>query len=408
MSDNSKVKGVYQLDNGYWGYRFTMIVNGKTVSQRRVKDESGNPFKTEKKAEKARLLAMAEEQTKANKPQTKIIQSRTFEEVYKEYCDNGRYGKAYATIKKQDSLWNNHIKDKFGKRCICDVTVAEINDYLDYLYHVENRAYTYTESFLKMFYLIFGQAYTRGHLSLEDYDRMCNNKDTKIHMPKMKTDEDTDIVYFNKKEIKKLDEYFADTNAEMAYMLGKYCGLRINECYGLIWDDIYFENGVINIQRQMSYQDGIIKLVPLKTHNAKRKIYMSKTLIKYLKEKKEKRVEYQNEMLKQREQNAKNITSTDGAVISSLELVNTLPNGKIQTVNSMKYHAQKIKKMYGITFKYHFLRHTYGTMLATLNTPEYLLCNQMGHSSSNVTHKYYVAISEQGVRGLKRNLDKIK
>ena len=76
MSDNSKVKGVYQLDNGYWGYRFTMIVNGKTVSQRRVKDESGNPFKTEKKAEKARLLAMAEEQTKANKPQTKIIQSR--------------------------------------------------------------------------------------------------------------------------------------------------------------------------------------------------------------------------------------------------------------------------------------------------------------------------------------------
>ena len=38
-----------------------MLVNGKTVSQRRVKDESGNPFKTEKKAEKARLVAMAEE-----------------------------------------------------------------------------------------------------------------------------------------------------------------------------------------------------------------------------------------------------------------------------------------------------------------------------------------------------------
>ena len=56
MSDNSKVKGVYQLDNGYWGYRFTMIVNGKTVSQRRVKDESGNPFKTEKKQKKQDYL----------------------------------------------------------------------------------------------------------------------------------------------------------------------------------------------------------------------------------------------------------------------------------------------------------------------------------------------------------------
>ena len=41
-------KGVFQLENGYWGYRFVITVNGKKKSQRRVRNEDGKPFKTEK------------------------------------------------------------------------------------------------------------------------------------------------------------------------------------------------------------------------------------------------------------------------------------------------------------------------------------------------------------------------
>ena len=49
--------GVYQLDNGYWGYRFVITVNGKKKAQKRVKDELGNPYKTQKQAAKACNLA---------------------------------------------------------------------------------------------------------------------------------------------------------------------------------------------------------------------------------------------------------------------------------------------------------------------------------------------------------------
>ena len=38
--------GVFQLENGYWGYRFVITVNGKKKAQKRVKDEEGKPFKT--------------------------------------------------------------------------------------------------------------------------------------------------------------------------------------------------------------------------------------------------------------------------------------------------------------------------------------------------------------------------
>lgn len=99
------------------------------------------------------------------------------------------------------------------------------------------------------------------------------------------------------------------------------------------------------------------------------------------------------ELVLQRKQNQIFIQDLNGEQLSSVELVNALPNGKIQTVNSMKYHSRTLQGKYGILFKYHYLRHTYGTNLAALNTPEYLLCNQMWHSNSQVTHKYYVAIS---------------
>lgn len=96
-----------------------------------------------------------------------------------------------------------------------------------------------------------------------------------------KVDEDTDIIIFTDEQMKTLSDYFKDTNAETAFLLGKYCGLRINECYGLKWCNIDFENGSIKIDRQMQYQDGVIKLVSLKTKNAKREIIMATPLKKY-------------------------------------------------------------------------------------------------------------------------------
>ena len=107
----------------------------------------------------------------------------------------------------------------------------------------------------------------------------------------------------------------------------------------------------------------------------------------------------------QRQQNQTIIIDMNGEPLSCLELVNTLPEGKIQTVNSMKYHSKVLKDKHGINFKYHHLRHTYGTKLAELNTPTHMLCNQMGHASIKVTQQYYIAISQGGINALQKNID---
>ena len=401
---HKKYVGVRQLQNGNWEYRYTKTINGKRHSFKSIKDEYGNYLKTAKKAFIARQKAIDKAESKFfEKPKVRA----TFSDVYKEYCDKGRNGKAYSTIKKQDSLWNNHISVKFGDRFIDDVSLAEINDYLDFLYYKEGRAYKYVESFLKMFYLIFGQAYSRNYLDVDSYNKLCVNKDIKIHMPKMKVDEDTEIVIFDRCQVDLLDDYFTGTNAETAYLLGKYCGLRINECYGLKWSNIDFENGTITIDRQMQYQDGLIKLVSVKTRNARRIVYMGRKLKEHLSLLMQQKDEYNVKFAKQREQNQTFITDINGAKISSLELVNCLPNGKMQTLNSMKYHSRKINNDLDIKFKYHYLRHTYGTRLAEMNTPTHILCNQMGHASSKVTEQYYLAVSKSGIDILTKNLDEI-
>ena len=157
----------------------------------------------------------------------------------------------------------------------------------------------------------------------------------------------------------------------------------------------------------MQYQDGLIKLVPLKTRNSRRVVYMSGKLIEYFTQLKQQTEENAKKLKEQRKQNSTTITDIDGTKISSLLLVNSLPNGKIQTINSMKYHSCTIKSKLNIQFKYHYLRHTYGTRLAELNTPTHILTNQMGHASGKVTERYYLAVSETGIEMLQRKLNEI-
>ena len=397
--------GVYQKDNGYWEYRFVMMVDGKKINKKKSTDAFGNKLKTKKEAIKAREAAMLE--ARSGKIETPKVPRRMVKEVYEEYCEKGRKDRAYQTIRKQDSIWDNHIFAKFGNRYVDEITVAEVMDYLAELYYIHNFSYQYTESFLKMFYLIFGQAYSRNYLDVDIYNKLCVNKDTRIRMPKMKSEDDTDIVAFSKEQLDLLDKYFKGTHAETAYLLGRYCGLRINEAFGLKWENVDLENGTITIDRQMQYQNGLIKLIAPKTRNSNRVVYMSHVLKLHLQEKARQREEDAVRLASLREQNRRLIEDIDGSKIYSTELVNCLPNGKVQTVNSMKYPTREIKEKLGIQFKFHFLRHTYGTMMAEKNTPTHLLCNQMGHGNIHVTQKYYIAISKSGIEILQNNLNSL-
>jgi hypothetical protein len=200
--------GVYPLPNGNWAFRFKITVDGEVIAQRRTKDVYDVPYLTKKAAIDARKAAIRAAQAKEPIEAVPISEPKTVKEVFLEYCEKGRADRAYNTILKQNSLWNNYLRDKFGDRFIEEISVAEVQDYLAHLYYEKNYAYRYVESFLKMFYLIFGQAYSRDYLSQQAYNKLCVNKDTKIHMPKSRTDERLDIIAFTRAECAIMDEHF--------------------------------------------------------------------------------------------------------------------------------------------------------------------------------------------------------
>ena len=397
--------GIIKLGNGYYGFRFSILVDGKRIDQRKTVDVNGNRLRTVKQATRARNEAMFLARTERER--LRKITRKTYQEVYDEYCETGRKDRAYATIQKQELLWNSRIKEKFGNRFVDDVSVGEIVDFLSVLYYDVGYSYSYVEGFLKMFYLVLGQAYSRNYLDVDSYNKLCVDKNRRIKMPKMKVEDDTEIEIYSQEELTLLDDYFKGNNLETAYLLGRYCGLRIAECFGLKWSNVNLEEGTILIDRQMQYQEEIIKLVPVKTRNGHRTIYMCDKLRDHLREKflnREKDLKRYAPIIEQRK---RLLTDLDGSSIWSTEMVNCQPKGRLLTVGSLKYACRDIKKVYQIHFKYHNLRHTYGTMMAELNTPQHLLCNQMGHAHIHVTQMYYLAVSKGGIEVLKENLNQL-
>ena len=102
QEERSKKSGVFQLEDGNWGYRFIVTVNGKRKAQKRIMDEFGKPFKTEAQAAKARAKnieiakALVKESQKEEESPKKTVERKTVEEIFNEYCQRGRSGKAWT------------------------------------------------------------------------------------------------------------------------------------------------------------------------------------------------------------------------------------------------------------------------------------------------------------------------
>ena len=269
----------------------------------------------------------------------------------------------------------------------------------------DDYAFGYVEGFLKFFYVIIGTAYRHNYIDRLQYSKLCEDKKSRISMPCEKPK--TDIVVYNKEELRQLDTYFLNTPVKTAYLIGKSCGLRINETFGLKWDHVCFEGGYIKIDRQQQYVNGILSLVKPKTKNAYRNVVMPQALISHLLLIKSELAALSPEEKQKRELRSRRIIDVDGTVISATELVNCSLDGILYTRNSFKYHARELKK-HGIEFRYHNLRHTYGSRMANAGVPQHLLLKMMGHGNIQVTQQYYLGMNDESIDIIKKKLEEIE
>lgn len=129
--DHTIEKGIFQLPNGNWGFRFKVKINGKVCDRKSVQNAEGRLFKTQQAASRARKIALEKErkeQEEKDREKRRVQYAlsalsrrpMTVEEIFREYSEKGRGDRAYATIRKQDSLWKIHLCEAFGKRYVTD------------------------------------------------------------------------------------------------------------------------------------------------------------------------------------------------------------------------------------------------------------------------------------------------
>lgn len=427
----AKYTGVTQNTDGSWTYRIKIKLPDGSVKDTRIKKDSrGNPFLTArqafeaKKEHEARIRANPED----NAPKQKIV---TLQDVYDNYLDTEAKKKAPATLRKQDSMWQNHISPVFANRDINSITIIELDTFLVNLY--KSKSYKYTEGFLKFFYLLFGHADRMEVIDPDRYLRMFATKGKRLTMPEMtqedytKTDEDA--VTFNDSELKIIKKAFEseDGNLKLAFYLGLYAGLRISECFGLRWQDIDLDNKTMRISRQMQYENGQIKLCPVKTLKSVRTVLIPEELYAEL--------EFQDSLQTQQKKVLGNSYRNTERVYDEVadcwidggDFVNRKKNGELLTVNSMKYWSKKITPLLhaeaerqarakkGIhldeivpvkykDFKYHYLRHTYASNCAAQNISMYMLMDMMGHKKIDTTKKYYISTDNDSLTERTRKL----
>ena len=395
-----KYMGVSPLNKAKttWQYRIKITLpNGDKFDTTGRRDAEGKPFTTAESAYKAKLEHETRIRSGIEKRPEKKSKT-TLKAIYEHYISSAEAkSKAPATIAKQESMWNNHILEKFGDKELKEITLADLQNYLHELYTEKDYEYSYVKGFLRFFYLLWGYAYRLDKVDYERYIKMFVDKKTRLTMPKMTQadfeESEGPIETYNDYQIYQMEELFQseDGNLLTAFYLGLYCGLRISEVFAVRWRCIDWANGTITINRQMHYEGGVLKLCAVKTLTSVRNVYMPKVLQNYLYDLYNKQQEEKAKLGRAYRNTERVFDTVRNEEINEGDFVNRKSNGELLTVNSMKYWSNKIKNDLCIDFKFHKLRHTFASNCAANNMNLQMLMELMGHKKIQTTQRYYLS-----------------
>ena len=388
------MKGGTRKRGKSWSYYFdTAAIGGN-----RKKIEKGG-FRTKKEAEAALAKALAEYNDSGCvfKP-SEISVSDYLDFWFAEYCKFNLSDKTQYTY---SSIIRNHLKPQFGAYRLNSLQAAAIQKYINQM-KTENYAMSTIQVALAVLTSSLDYAVEPLHYIRDNPCRYV--KIGNASKPPRER------IILTKEQFDKILELFPfGSRFYIPLMLGWNCGLRINECMGLTWNDIDFENRTISIDRQLTWYR-----IPGRTlwymkspkYDSKRVIPFGETLFRALKAEKKRQLEnemyygefYTVQYLKEYTDRAgAHLTyveqSQKGALCreSRLPLVCQFDNGRMLKETNFRLCAKKIQNILGIDFEYHCLRRTHATKLVEADVGAKAVQYRLGHKRITTTLKFYVS-----------------
>lgn len=200
-------------------------------------------------------------------------------------------------------------------------------------------------------------------VSLEVVEKEYTNK-IKLPPPTEKP-----VNAFEKQEQQILEQYCMNSKKtnHIGIVICLYTGLRIGELLALTWDDIDFENGILNIDKEAYKvkENGIWRTIidKPKTKSSIRIIPIPKTLLSKLKEiKKKSKFEH---------------------------IISTRENTVVDTRSYQKTYERILNNLHIPYKNFHSLRHTFATRAVEFGIDVKSLAEIMGHKNPTVTLQRY-------------------
>lgn len=294
----------------------------------------------------------------------------TFEEVANRWLLNKKHTVASSSYNKYETECKLHLIPALGNKLIKNITIADC----------QLLVYKWSKK-LKLYDKLVNDASSIFNLAIK-YKVVHDNPFKQIERPKVSTKRK--IRSFTKDEFvtfqKGLREYYESTNYKafaFLYVLS-HTGLRKGELLALTWQNINFNDGMLNIKQAVT-RDKNNQLVIGKTKNiySNRHVPIGNETIKILKKWR---------LIQRHELQYFNVVS-----LKPNQLVFTSQNGGILSPSKPGKWLRKIEENYGLPLYVtpHGLRHTYTSLLIENGRPVNEVATVLGHKDATITIQVY-------------------
>lgn len=275
----------------------------------------------------------------------------------------------------------NHIIPYFEEKKIimCDVTYKDIQAYYDYKassklsatsirHHAENMSKAFEDGIMK--------------------NKITVNPTKRAKPPKVKKYKAT---FLNRQEVEELLHLFKDNVVELPVILCSIYGFRRSEVLGLRWENVDFVKRTIYIVETLQQNTGGDYVDDTKSEDSTRTMPITERAYTLLLAKRQEQEQMKKLM-------GKHYTDSD--------YVCTWKDGKIIKPNylSSTFHAVVVSHQFK-KVRLHDLRHSAATNLLEMGFTVAQVAEWLGHSSPEVTLKYYAHATKQSKMQIANALD---
>lgn len=256
----------------------------------------------------------------------------------------------------------NHISSRIGRYRISELTSFQIQEWLVAMQSCNVGSRTQQNAFSVLTFAL-NHAVQLGLIPA--------NPCLRVQRPKHTPEE---IFPFELDEVRKILDTTKGDRLYVVHALGLTTGMRQGEIFGLRWEDVDVDEGVLRVRQQATEVDGRIHIGPPKTRQSRRTIRVAPVAL---------------DALKRRAEAARRERESEFVIPNTI-------GGPIR--RSLFGRRKWTPLLNHLNFKhrgFHHCRHTAATLMLQAGVPVRTVANYLGHARASVTLDTYSHVLQQ-------------